>query len=646
MSIFTRYVGNGGGGGGSGTVTSVDMTVPSFLSVTGNPITTSGTFMLALSGTALPITSGGTGQVTANAALNALLPSQTGITPGYVLSTNGTNTSWVSSGGGGSFLPLSGGTMTGPALSTSGGWSAPLSTSAGNYLTGPANFTFGNDTQTGLLDIVTSFGTPYGLTATWTAASTVAIAAAPYGFFMSSANASNGATYTHNGFTYTVASGISAGQALLMTGTGVPLASGTLTKASGTGDATITFTSSTSYYYFYAGQGLAAGSGGNQVTGVIQSVATVAGVPTLTMATPPTGAGTGVTLTVMFPQVTMAVQGYQTMRWQSPAPNPFLNSYGSISTLVNTIYPDSAMFSGGAAGTGASVNAYFSGASLGLPPTLAASNAIGGANVYSYGPNRTYGHGFIDTIWVNSINTNVSPTTQQDNQVRRLVIIGDTVASSPGNYGIGFNSNPSGGYREIYFKGADTFANQVEFLSAKKTVEATSSHGFTTTVCAGDNSSGSLAASNLLLRGGVNAGGTSATTNTGNTILQPGYNNGFGSVLIQNYNGANTVMSCGNTDTSPSFPGGLQNNSAQTTLTGSAGTAVCSQPDLGSSYKKVICYLNGYTDTSTQTYTFPTAFTHPPVAVVTAAGVTATITSTTVTFTSVTVTGWVILEGF
>jgi hypothetical protein len=93
MSIFTRYVGNGGGG--LGTVTSVDMTVPSFLSVTGNPITTAGTFMIALSGTALPITSGGTGQITANAAINALLPSQSGVPGGYVLSTNGTNTSWA-----------------------------------------------------------------------------------------------------------------------------------------------------------------------------------------------------------------------------------------------------------------------------------------------------------------------------------------------------------------------------------------------------------------------------------------------------------------------------------------------------------------------------------------------------------------------
>jgi hypothetical protein len=53
---------SGSGGGGSGSVTSVDMTVPSFLSVAGAPITSAGTLALTLSGTALPYSSGGTGQ--------------------------------------------------------------------------------------------------------------------------------------------------------------------------------------------------------------------------------------------------------------------------------------------------------------------------------------------------------------------------------------------------------------------------------------------------------------------------------------------------------------------------------------------------------------------------------------------------------
>lgn len=66
-------------------------------------------------------------------------------------------------------------------------------------------------------------------------------------FTVTSANATAGATYTNNGHTYTVTSTIVSGTTLLATGDGgVPLTSGTLTKASGTGDATITFSAASS----------------------------------------------------------------------------------------------------------------------------------------------------------------------------------------------------------------------------------------------------------------------------------------------------------------------------------------------------------------------------------------------------------------
>jgi hypothetical protein len=77
-----------------GTVTSVAATVPSFLSVTGSPITSSGTLAITYSGTALPIANGGTGETTANTAFNALAPSQTS-NSGKYLTTDGTNTSWA-----------------------------------------------------------------------------------------------------------------------------------------------------------------------------------------------------------------------------------------------------------------------------------------------------------------------------------------------------------------------------------------------------------------------------------------------------------------------------------------------------------------------------------------------------------------------
>jgi hypothetical protein len=65
-----------------GSVTSVAASVPSFLSVAGSPITTSGTIAISYSGIALPVANGGTGVTSVGTA-------------GNVLTSNGT--AWVSS---------------------------------------------------------------------------------------------------------------------------------------------------------------------------------------------------------------------------------------------------------------------------------------------------------------------------------------------------------------------------------------------------------------------------------------------------------------------------------------------------------------------------------------------------------------------
>ena len=102
----------------AGTVTSVNASVPSFLSISGNPITSSGTLAITYSGTALPIANGGTGQTTASAAFNALSPITTAGdlilgngtntatrlaigANGYVLTSNGTTASWAANSGSG-----------------------------------------------------------------------------------------------------------------------------------------------------------------------------------------------------------------------------------------------------------------------------------------------------------------------------------------------------------------------------------------------------------------------------------------------------------------------------------------------------------------------------------------------------------------
>lgn len=82
-----------GGGGGSGTVTSVNMSVPTGFAISGNPITTSGTFALTFAaGYALPTTVKQSNWDDSYTFVTAF-PSQTG-NSGKYLTTNGSVLSW------------------------------------------------------------------------------------------------------------------------------------------------------------------------------------------------------------------------------------------------------------------------------------------------------------------------------------------------------------------------------------------------------------------------------------------------------------------------------------------------------------------------------------------------------------------------
>ena len=101
----------------SGTVTSVAMTVPSVLSISGSPITSSGTLALTYSGTALPVANGGT-SLTTLTANNVILgngaSAPTFVAPstsGNVLTSNGTT--WQST------TPAASGASKGQAIAFS-----------------------------------------------------------------------------------------------------------------------------------------------------------------------------------------------------------------------------------------------------------------------------------------------------------------------------------------------------------------------------------------------------------------------------------------------------------------------------------------------------------------------------------------------
>jgi hypothetical protein len=124
-----------------GTVTSVAATVPSFLSISGSPITSSGTLAISYSGTALPIANGGTGQTSKTAAFDGLSPTTT---KGDLIVNNGTNnvrlgvgtnnyvlTADSTQSTGVKWAPASGGSSTAPTVQTftsgSGTYTTPTS---------------------------------------------------------------------------------------------------------------------------------------------------------------------------------------------------------------------------------------------------------------------------------------------------------------------------------------------------------------------------------------------------------------------------------------------------------------------------------------------------------------------------------------
>jgi hypothetical protein len=98
-----------------GTVTSVAASVPSFLSISGSPITTSGTLAIGLSGTALPTTSGGTGltSFTANGVVYA--SSTSALATGSALTFDGTNLATTGTASATKLIPT-GGAVTGNGM--------------------------------------------------------------------------------------------------------------------------------------------------------------------------------------------------------------------------------------------------------------------------------------------------------------------------------------------------------------------------------------------------------------------------------------------------------------------------------------------------------------------------------------------------
>jgi hypothetical protein len=127
-----------------GTVTSVAATVPSFLSVSGSPITTSGTLALTYSGTALPVLNGGTG-VTASTGANSVVLRDSSVN----ISANTISEGFSNVAAAGTTTTLTVASVPNYVVTGSGGqtYQLPDATTLANG----ANYTFNNNQSSGTI---------------------------------------------------------------------------------------------------------------------------------------------------------------------------------------------------------------------------------------------------------------------------------------------------------------------------------------------------------------------------------------------------------------------------------------------------------------------------------------------------------------
>lgn len=324
------FINGVGVGTGSGSVTSVAATVPSFLSVTGSPITTSGTLAFSLSGTALPVANGGTGQTTytdgqlliGNSTGNTL--TKTTLTAGSGISiTNGAGAITITSTAGGgtvTSVAASGGTtglsFTGSPITTTGtltlaGTLAIASGGTGATSASGARLTLlaagsgANSDITSLTGLTTALTVGQGGTGVATVptngqllignGTNYSVATITAGSGVSVTNSAGGITIaaTGSGGTVTSVSGSGGTTGLTLaggpiTGTGTLTIAGTLAVANGGTGATTAGAALTSLGAYAATNP----SGFTSNTGTVTSVATTGTVNGITLTGTVTSTGT------------------------------------------------------------------------------------------------------------------------------------------------------------------------------------------------------------------------------------------------------------------------------------------------------------------------------------------------------------------
>ena len=144
LTNLGAYPASNPSGYGTGTVTSVAATVPSFLNVTGSPITSNGTLAIGYSGTALPVANGGTGVSTSSGANSVVLRDANGN-----ITTNCLFEGFSTQAASGTAIVLTASSVQNWQITGSGGQTIRLPNAT--TLPNGATFTFNNNQSSGTI---------------------------------------------------------------------------------------------------------------------------------------------------------------------------------------------------------------------------------------------------------------------------------------------------------------------------------------------------------------------------------------------------------------------------------------------------------------------------------------------------------------